>query len=347
MSFFLINAQGGQVLGSATVSVQDAQGHPACNPSAGNCINPLPCADCSGQWTDNYQDTFIINHDSQGVLTGSSGTFNSPYVQNGLCPAVTYTLNGQFVPVYGDSTTPGRTDFVFEATNPDHGSTANCQVSTNTRFMGSIPSAGGGGGTNCGHADGTWTNSLGYSGTFRWDRACNVPSGNPAEKSTFVEWGNNYGQDANFAAFTATISGNINWDGRDVIESAGAALDTCAIEGIAPPAVTGGLWHVGILGIDTNTSTNLLNNTYGLDFVGDTTATVTFIKNRGVSCRRTVEQIMKIFCSTPTLWRDTMPYAYHTNRLTRWYTLAADGSVTYKVGRGDDTCSEASCSPAK
>jgi hypothetical protein len=347
MTFYLVNPQGGYVLGSVSVGVQNASGSPACNPSANDCVNPIPCMDCSGQWTDNYQDIFHIHEDSQGLLTGSSATFQQGVVQNGQCPAVTYELTGQFVRMYGNTNTGAKTDFTFSAINPDHSSTSSCQVSTNTTFTGSISSATGGGGTNCGYATGTWSNSLGYSGSFTWTKACDLPTGSPAERSTFVGWGDQFSSDSGYAAFTATLTDGTNWDGRDVREaSAGNVQDTCNVVGAPTPAVTGGLWHVGMWGAYGTSTSILSNNTYGIDFVGDRSDYVNLIKSQHISCTRSVAQTMQMFCSTPTLWSPTMPYTYQTNQLTRWYRVTG-GSVTYQVGRGDNSCAGSSCSPAK
>jgi hypothetical protein len=347
LTFYLVNAQGGYVLGSIPMAVQNGNGSPACNPAAGDCLNPIPCVDCSGQWTDNYQDTFHIHEDSQGQLNGSSATFQQAIVQNGLCPAVTYELIGQFTPLYGNTNTPARTDFTFSAINPDHGSTSSCQVSTNTTFTGSIASFGGGGGTNCGYATGTWTNSLGNSGSFTWTKACDLPTGSPAERSTFVGWGDQFNSDSGYAAFTAALTDGTNWDGRDVKEtSAGNVQDSCNVAGAPTPAVTGGLWHVGMWGAYGSSSSTLSNDTYGIDFVGDRSDYVNLIKSQHISCIRSVSQAVQMFCSTPTLLNTTTPYTYQTNRLTRWYRVNG-GSVTYQVGRGDDSCAGSSCSPTK
>ncbi len=243
-----------------------------------------PCANCSGNpWTDDYGGTWYLD------TSGSSVTGRVRFPAIDTCPVINYSF------VTGSYNT-NNSSFDITATNPDQASTPTCQVAYWVRYTGVITPGG------CDTGNGSWNNSLLYSGSWAWSKNCDIPPGymGSATESTYsAGWRTD---EPTLHNFLGLVNADRDFGGRSVQEGDYAtASDNCHFNGsFYEPltGVTGGTWGVGQMGY----------NTYGYDSLGATVEAVDYYRperaSRGLPmpCRVTLYQAMRIRCDRSSNW---------------------------------------------
>jgi hypothetical protein len=92
-----------------TASSLSAQGcgSPTCEP------NPVPCAHCTGSWTDQNGGTWNLTSDGSYNVTGTVTATVAPG-----CPSFTYSVSGSIARWPGQFGGQGYTTFTWNASNP-------------------------------------------------------------------------------------------------------------------------------------------------------------------------------------------------------------------------------------
>jgi hypothetical protein len=253
--------------------------------------SPVPCANCNGAWTDNYQNIWTLDTNwsiSDSAITGRVAAI-APVGCTGFT-VVNYSVSGSLTRTPGHTnpdgtTTAGQTTFTIAATNPDRQSQGSCKVSTNTQYTGNIWN----GQAGCNYGNGTWSNSFGQNGAFSWTKNCLMPNGNPTEVTFPFAWDDAEGKGTAYL-WKMQIGASSDFAGRNATEQQGGlSTDSCYFNGSQVPmyGLTGGGWYVGYLGY----------NLYGYDLVGWLPNAVTYYRNAGKApCSATVSQEMYLFC---------------------------------------------------
>lgn len=249
--------------------------------------NPIPCAHCTGTWTDDQPegDTIVYkvfsepNPTSPGEHT-VSGTATKDNVWGlGGC-TFTYDISGTIEQTAGSATTE------LNWTMTDHGQVCYDNgepvVYSNTfTFEGTMTN------NSCDSASGTWANAVGGgTGTLTMTKPPDIPNGSPTETSTPVAW---WGNNPTIVQFHGTIHGTVTdprgdpphpqvtagFAGRQVFEQANNnPSDTCFADWIPfygqhPELyrfhLTGGYWWVGYYSF---LFYNTFTSTYDYDYVG-------------------------------------------------------------------------------
>ena len=243
------------------------------------CVNPVPCENCSGTWTDDYGAIWGVTSE-QAVTWGTwsvTGNVSVPHPITG-CPRINYTVSGSVTQTWGSDTAYGATSFTWQASNPSPSTICSGVTPfTSVTYNGSIENNG------CNKGNGTWMNSSGGSGSFTMSKPPEVPSG---ELTTSVGWSSGYGGSVH--QWRQVLQGPF-LAGRQVAESpTGGDLDTCnwPDSGVDNFRVTGGYWNVGFFFWD---------NTWGDDYIGWTGARVTYYRtNMRPPCSASAGQGMNI-----------------------------------------------------
>lgn len=244
-----------------------------------------PCANCSGDpWTDDWGGSWYLDT-SGSTVTGRVRSVP----QNPGCPIINYaTVTGSF------NTNNSTLDIT--ATNPDQSSTSTCLVATWVRYTGLISPGG------CDTGNGSWSNSLSFSGSWEWSKNCDIPPGymgSPTESTYSAGWRTD---EPTLHNFLGLVNADRDFGGRSVQESDYApASDGCYFtnsEFDPMTGLTGGTWGVGLMGY----------NTYGYDTLGPRVMAVDYYRperlSRGLPmpCRVTLYQAMSIRCNSSNSW---------------------------------------------
>jgi hypothetical protein len=156
----------------------------------------------------------------------------------------------------------------------------------------------------CDTAQGTWQNSLGFSGNWAWTKACDVPDGyppgGPTESSFFTDWRSDPGY-GGVSVFTIMVNADRDFGGRAIYEQdAGGGSDDChwPQSDLQPfTQVTGGTWWIGY---------PYGYNQTGYDNIGWTDEYIRYYQagrtSNGLSmpCQANIPQNMFIMCNTDT-----------------------------------------------
>lgn len=299
-------------MASVSVVAQSSCGTPPCP-------NPIPCANCNGTWTDNYGDVWSLDTNWSVGDTAITGSQTGPV---GLgCPSVTYNVSGSLNRTPGSGSTNGRTTFSVTGTGPIPSSYPGCAIASSVTFNGEIYNNG------CSTGSGTWSNSLGYSGSFTWSKPCETPA---SETTNGNDWADiTYGGEPTAYAFQAQLNAPTSYNGRQVYEaSGGTGSDGCWFSGsLYQPfnSVTGGGWPVG----------SIAYNYYGYDTVGYGSATVSYYRSERAGlglafpCSSTIYQNMMIYCTGQPAGGGTL---YQRNTLTSTIDTGSVGEA-----RGSDS----------
>jgi hypothetical protein len=243
-------------------------------------VGPVPCQSVAGAtWTSIYDGrTFSLSQDGAGNITGITG--NS---YKGSCQAFGPVTSGHF---------NGGGSFSITVTNPSPGD-PNCIASWFT-FSGTVSSAG------CDRVTGDFVNDWG-SGDDEWTKGCDVPTGEMTSSSGWADF-SIYGAFPTVHRWRQTLSGAVNFGGRNVNETFNPGTDSCWISGSpygyysTPPSWN--TWPVG--SVDGAAATNQ----WGNDYVGWFPDAVNWYRtNRPpngfpVLCGVTWSQRMNISCTT-------------------------------------------------
>lgn len=268
------------------------------------CVNPVPCANCNGRWTDNYGDVWTLDTNWSIGDTAITGSQSGPIGPG--CPNVTYgSVSGSLTRIPGSGSTNGRTTFTVTASGPVPSSYPGCSIASSVTFSGEIYNDG------CSTGSGTWSNSLTYSGTFTWSKPCETPT---SETTNGDNWADiTYGGEPTEFAFQAQLNASSSYNGRQVYEaSGGIGSDGCWFPGSmygTLDSITGGGWPVG----------SFAYNYYGYDTVGYISAAVSYYRSERPGqglvfpCSSTIHQNMTIYCTGHPTGGGTV---YQSNTLT-------------------------------
>lgn len=244
--------------------------------------NPVPCAHCTGQWTDSYGATWSVQSNTTPPYTGTwsvSGSLTAIHPGGPGCPNVTWAVSGSLVQAF-DGTPP--TTFTWKGTNPQPTTVCNGWVPySSITYKGGLCNDG------CDQASGTWANSDNQSGFFTMTKPSDLPSG---ETSTAVAW---WSGDPTIMLYDQTLSSSSYMAGRQAFESPGPSQsDSCHFVGSKYAGAELGVnvplggWFVGYY---------YFNNRWEYDYVGMFSAAVTYYRQmHRVPCEVALNQQMNI-----------------------------------------------------
>jgi len=98
-------------LSTGTIPIIAQFGDPGCQYP--RCINPIPCANCSGKWTDDVSALWDVDTNAVGSVSGN--------VKSTLafgCPTWTWQVSGSISKYFGGPGYNGFTTFTWTASNP-------------------------------------------------------------------------------------------------------------------------------------------------------------------------------------------------------------------------------------
>ena len=290
---------------------------PRCGP------NPVPCAYCTGTWTDNYGWVYTIssNNNPPSESTYSvSGTLQAPAsycsirYQNVQSGTLSQTNGGS-----GPATT--ELNITFSNPTPTGTCSLNKQHISNTQTI-SVKITN----DDCDNAAGTWSNSDGVNGNLSMTKPTDFPDLSPPETTSVVSW---WTDDPTIMLYDETIGSSKSMAGRQVFEAAGAPNDTCwFINSLYNYSdLDGGGWYVGYY---------YFNNRFEYDYVGMFSSAVSYYKGlvpnsvNKTPCLVTVPQTMKIYSRSGSqayfndtlYWNlpDKVNYGVSKNNVQAWRT---------------------------
>jgi len=160
---FLLTAQVATLFMGSSLNAQSNCGTPPC-------LNQVPCANCSGSWTDNFGYSWTTDTSGNGTI---SGTFNSHGVDG--CPITTRQITGTYNNTTGN--------FTVQGVNPSPPAGTSCSgnsvITSGITYTGSLINNG------CDTGSGIWSNTGGGSGSFQWSKGCDIPD---SEQTFGVNW---------------------------------------------------------------------------------------------------------------------------------------------------------------
>lgn len=285
---------------------------PPCSP------NPVPCAHCTGTWTDDYSAAWAVSSNNNPPSYGYysvSGRVVVPHPADPEygCPNVTYVVTGSISHTFGSAWQRGMTAFQWVASNPSpSGSCGGRTPVASLTYNGTILNNG------CDFASGSWTSSSSGSGLFSMTKPPDFPDGSPTETNVAVAWWSIW---PTVLLFEPTIGASKSFAGRQVFESPnGSPSDSCYFPDAAaePFHLTGAGWFVGFYFFD---------NRWHYDYVGFSPALIAYYRaHNRTPCLATAPQAMKLY-TLDTLGSQT----YFTNTLyvnlpdDTWVGIARDG----------------------
>lgn len=142
-------------------------------------INPVPCANCNGRWTDDSGAVWDL--DTNWAI-GDTAIIGTVTVTFSGCQTTAYSASGSLTRMQGTpGVTPGVLSFTVTASNPQPPS-GTCAPVPWLRHEGTISNQG------CNTGSGAWSNAWGGSGSFVWSKACETPNGSPTETTYYNNW---------------------------------------------------------------------------------------------------------------------------------------------------------------
>jgi hypothetical protein len=248
-------------------------------------INPVPCANCNGRWTDDSGAVWDL--DTNWAI-GDTAIIGTVTVTAPGCQTTTYSASGWLTRTPGmPGITPGVLSFTVTASAPQPPS-GTCAPVPWLRHQGTISNQG------CNTGSGTWNNAWGGSGAFAWSKACEAPNGSPTETTYYNAWSS---PSSTTYDWWAQLNADRNFGGRNVEErDGGGGFDSCWFSGSDFPAfssVTGGGWYVGYYAY----------NYWGHDTVGWAASAVHYYRSQRPSrglplpCTANLNQRMVILCN--------------------------------------------------
>ena len=274
---------------------------PRCGP------NPVPCAQCTGTWTDNYGWTYNISSNNNPPYAGTysvSGTLQSV----GLCGALYQNSSGTLAQINGGDG-PANTQLNITFSNPDPsgwcdlGNGQYQHIADTQTISVNITN------DDCDNASGSWSNSDGCpacSGNLAMTKPSDIPDLNPAETTSVVSW---WSSDPTIMLYDETIGSSKSLAGRQVFEMSTAPNDGCWYQDslYGKQDLTGGGWFVGYY---------YFNNRYEYDYVGMGYLRVPYYRGQvqnsvnRTPCLVTLPQTMKIYTrlGSQAYFNDTLYY---------------------------------------
>src|SRR5258708_16106872 len=132
-------------------------GSPPCSP------NPVPCAHCTGTWTDNGGAVWTVSSNNTPASYGTYSVSGSVVVPNVVfgCPSITYSVSGSISQTFGSAFARGTTSIQWTASSPNPSASCggNTPVTSMT-YTGSILN------DDSDTGSGTWASSSGPTGSF-------------------------------------------------------------------------------------------------------------------------------------------------------------------------------------
>ena len=245
--------------------------------------NTVPCAHCTGLWTDGPGGTWNLssnnNPPTQSVYA-VSGTAESAPIPG--CQKRTYTVTGTIthnIPFAQLNVT---------ASNPTP-PPATCGGGihpTTVQVTATLPN------NSCNTLSGTWVNTFPGgatgSGSFSATKPADLPDLSPPESSTPRAWSSQYG--GTVMQYQGDINATKSFAGRQVFEaSGGTATDGCwfPASNYGPAQLTGGGWYVGHY---------IYGNQWNDDYVGYTGPQVQYYRLfMRTPCQAVVPQQMRMY----------------------------------------------------
>jgi len=230
-------------LGCAVCASGQGCADPPCAP------NPIPCAHCTGTWTDNYGWTWSLssNNNPPGIGTYNvSGTLQAP---SSDC-SVVYQISGEISQTRGqDDVSSGETALSLTGSNPSpSGYCGNTHISDEQGLTAMIAN------NICDFATGTRTNSDGFNGGVNMTKPSDLPDLFPTQTTADFCWGEQCPPafQAPWSAFLFedTIGSSKSMAGRQAYESqGGGSQDNCWFQGsfFPPYGLSGGRLVCGLL----------------------------------------------------------------------------------------------------
>ncbi len=264
-------------MGTASTAIGFAQFAAAPGCVGEPCIQPVPCNQCIGTWSDQFNGSWSITSNNSGTVTGTLVVNNaSP------CPKVSYTVTGTLTQNQGTSFYNGSSPISLHAASPSPSSGGQgCVIATYANLTGVIENVG------CdivGPSQAVLSTDIIASTNTNFVKSNDRPTG---ESTNFEGWSSQYPA---VAQWKGTLSGGVSYNGRQVTEEPGTGTthDGCYFPGsIYPPAaLSGGIWNVGYY----------LPSAWDDDYVGFSTSAVTYYRqNFRAPCSATISQAMAIY----------------------------------------------------
>lgn len=315
-------------------------GSPQCSP------NPVPCAHCTGTWSDNTGFTYNISSNNNPPMVGTYNVSGTMQASPADC-SVVYQVSGTITQSWGGSGV-GLTTLNLTGSNPSpSGSCSNDgqHISDYQYVDVSITNNG------CDYASGSWSNSDGFQGNLTMTKPADIPDEFPTQTSSAVcWWDQGCGGVWPVVLFEDTIGSSKSMAGRQAYEWQGASTqDTCWFQGswFPPYGLSGGGWYVGYYWGSGGGAG--YSNKMEYDWVGLGPDTVTYYN--GINVEGSTNAMNRVPCTmnapqNMSLYTHTSSQEYLTDELTisiqqGWYGVAKNGVQAWR----QYTCSATSCQP--
>jgi hypothetical protein len=304
--------------------------------------NPVPCAHCTGTWTDNYGWTYTLSSNTNPPAIGTYSVTGTMKASATDC-SVVYTVSGTITQTSGGAGA-GTTTLDLTGSDPDPAAGYYCPsddeyVSAEQSVSVNIANNG------CNSAEGTWSNSDGGNGSLSMTKPADVPDGNPAQTTSATCWWDQCGQPSDWTVvlFSDTIQSSKAMAGRQAYEwqnYPGNIQDSCWYQNSAYAKGGGGLsgggWYVGFY---------YFGNVMDYDYVGMLPAMFAYYNglNGGlnkVPCSMSIGQNMSLFTYTGSsqYFNDTLTLSIQSGG---WYGVAKNGTQAWR----QYTCGGGTCNP--
>jgi hypothetical protein len=307
------------LMSGAAIARGQGCGVPRCAP------NPVPCAHCTGTWTDNYGFVLTITSNNNPPTPGTyavTGTWTGTAIAPG-CPAATYQVSGTLTQSYG----AGTASLSVTGSSPSPSGACLSTDGYTWYYVDTQYETVAITNDSCDYASGTWSNSIGGMGSITMTKPTDLPELTPAQSTAFICWWDAMacGPNPNWPVvlFEDTLQSAKDMAGRQVYESQGGIYDGCWFPGTMYPytGLSGGGWFVGYYYFD---------NRFDFDYVGVPAAVPGYIRTAGMTpCYQAVIQNMSIYSHTgsPQYYSDTIFIDYQPG----WFGVQKNGVTEWRT----------------
>lgn len=300
--------------------------------------NPVPCAHCTGTWTDNtgWTESLSSNNNPPAIGTYNvTGTFQASPAE---C-SVVYQVSGTITQTWGGAGV-GTTTLNLTGQNPNpSGYCGTIHIASTQSVNVTITNNG------CDQANGTWSNSDGGNGNLTMTKPADTPDLSPTQTTSTICWWDQCGQPGGWTVvlFEDAIQSSKSMAGRQAYEwqnYPGNVQDSCWYQNSAYAVGGGGLsgggWYVGYYFFD---------NRMDYDYVGMLPAMLAYYNglNGGmnrVPCLMSIGQNMSLFTSAGSsqYFNDTLTLSLQNGG---WYGVGKNGNQAWR----QYACGGGACNP--
>lgn len=260
-------------------------------------LNPVPCAHCTGAWSDGIATWTLASNNnppSQGSYS-VSGSVSAPHPGGPGCPVTTWTVSGTIIHTPGTPTVRAVTGITWNASNPSPNiSCGTHSPAASFSITGTILNNG------CNTGSGTFSRP-GISTSVSLSKTADVPDMSPYEYVSAIAW---WGISPTVMVFEQGLASTKSLAGRQVFEQpTSASTDTCWWVGssFAYGGLSTGGWYVGAY---------YFNSQWHYDYVGMLHMGVDHYRSNGrIPCLVTIPQTMLIYSNDTS---SSTPYVYNT-----------------------------------